>query len=381
MSKFKKLMVIVAVVIVFTAVFAAQSYADSNQIGTVTGDSLNVREEPNTSAKVLTQLSKGEQVLIISSSNGWHRISYDNIKGWVSGDFISIKKVDAIGKGVVNASSLNLRENPDTSATVLTQIPRGAEVEILGSSDDWYNVSYKNTKGWVFAEFITVKDTAIGSGTINADSVNVRSNPGTSSDILTRLDTGEGVSVLVRSGDWYRIKASDGTIGWVYKDFVTMKTASNASTSRGVENLAPKEEDKNEEAESKEESNLGKQIVEYARKFLGVKYVWGGSSPKGFDCSGFSSYVYSNFGIKIERVAADQAKQGTKIKKSELKAGDLVFFDTNGGSNHINHVGIYIGKGQFIHASSGRNSKKVVISDLSSGFYASNYMTARRFIK
>jgi N-acetylmuramoyl-L-alanine amidase len=109
--------------------------------------------------------------------------------------------------------------------------------------------------------------------------------------------------------------------------------------------------------------------------------VYGGSSPSGFDCSGYVQYVFKQFGINLERVAADQAGQGTKVSKANLKPGDVVFFDTNGKNNYINHVGIYIGNGNFIHASSGSSKRKVVISDLSEGFYADAYMTARRFLK
>jgi len=117
-------------------------------------------------------------------------------------------------------------------------------------------------------------------------------------------------------------------------------------------------------------------IVDYAKKFLGVKYVWGGSTPKGFDCSGFVKYVYSNFGVTLNRVSADQAKQGTTVKKENLQPGDLVFFNTSGGGSRINHVGMYIGEGKFIQSSSA--SSGVVISDITKGFYSNTFVTAKR---
>jgi len=123
----------------------------------------------------------------------------------------------------------------------------------------------------------------------------------------------------------------------------------------------------------------GQSIVNYARKFLGTKYRWGGTTTKGFDCSGFTQYVYKKSGISLSRVSRNQAKNGTYIKKANLRIGDLVFFDTNGGKNRINHVGIYIGGGKFIHSSS--NHKGVVISNIDSGFYSKTYMTARRVLK
>lgn len=119
-------------------------------------------------------------------------------------------------------------------------------------------------------------------------------------------------------------------------------------------------------------------IIDYARKFLGIKYRWGGTTTKGFDCSGYVKYVYKKFSVALSRTSRGQAKNGTYVKKANLKVGDLVFFDTNGGKNRINHVGIYTGGGKFIHSSSSHS--KVVVSSLNSGFYAKAYMTARRVL-
>lgn len=123
----------------------------------------------------------------------------------------------------------------------------------------------------------------------------------------------------------------------------------------------------------------GQSVVDYAKRFLGTRYRWGGTTTKGFDCSGFTQYAYKKYGVSISRVSRSQAKNGTYIKKANLRIGDLVFFDTNGGRNRINHVGIYIGGGKFIHSSS--SHKGVVISNINSGFYAKTYMTARRVLK
>jgi len=132
------------------------------------------------------------------------------------------------------------------------------------------------------------------------------------------------------------------------------------------------------DTKSKTASRSAESIIDYARRFLGVKYVWGGSSAKGFDCSGFVRFVFSHFNVSLDRSSTAQAKNGSYVKKGNLLPGDLVFFDTNGGKNGINHVGIYIGSGKMIHSSS--SHKKVVISDIDSGFYAKTYMTARRVL-
>lgn len=119
------------------------------------------------------------------------------------------------------------------------------------------------------------------------------------------------------------------------------------------------------------------ELIKFAKSLLGVPYVYGGMSPAGFDCSGFTSYVFGAFGIRLERVSTDQAKQGIEISKENLRPGDLVFFDTSGGHSVINHTGIFIGDGKFIHASSGASSC-VIISNLATGYYAGSFMTARR---
>ena len=116
-------------------------------------------------------------------------------------------------------------------------------------------------------------------------------------------------------------------------------------------------------------------MATYAQQFLGVPYVYGGNGPNSFDCSGFTSYVYRHFGYTINRTASTQLSNGYAVSKSELLPGDLVFFRYN-TSYPASHVGIYIGGGQFIHAST--NNYKVRIDTLLSGHYSNVYLTARR---
>ena len=119
-------------------------------------------------------------------------------------------------------------------------------------------------------------------------------------------------------------------------------------------------------------------LINFAKKFIGTPYVWAGNQPGGFDCSGFVKYVFSNFGIYLDRVASEQSVNGKWVARGNLRAGDIVFFDTDGGKNDINHTGIYIGNDNFVHASSGGGH--VMISGLSESFYSRCYMTARRVI-
>lgn len=256
--------------------------------------------------------------------------------------------------GVVTADLLNVRSTANTSSDVLAQLTRDSQVNVVESTDGWYKISTGSLSGWVSGQFLNVSSGTI-KGTVSGSSVNVRTGPGKGYDVCLTVNS-ESVDVLDNSGDWYKVRFSSGLEGWVYSDYIS---TGGSVVSRG--------------------DSLGKQMITYAQKFLGVKYVWGGSSSSGFDCSGFAKTVYNNFGIDINRVAADQAKQGTYVSSSNLRTGDLLFFDTDGGKNYINHVGIYMGDGRFIHASSGAG--KVVIDNLWGGFYEKSFMTARTLLR
>ncbi len=309
--------------------------------------------------------------------------------------FAVVANAEGNGVGIVKGDGVNLRRSASTSSEVIDQLSKGTQVSILGSSGGWYKISKGGLTGWINGDFITVKEVSSKQATIVAGDVNLRSEPSTDALVLTTLDKGDKVSVYSCSGNWYKVKTSNGKVGWIFTDFISMPNSSRSivesaeEVTKKASKTEKKETPKKQEApstgaqadEQKDTSTFGQKLVAKAKKYLGVKYVYGGSSPSGFDCSGFTKYVYDSMGVNLERVAADQAQHGTKVSKANLKPGDLVFFDTNGGHNYINHAGIYIGNGQFIHASSGRSSHKVVISDLSEGFYQNAYMTARRMVK
>ena len=132
-----------------------------------------------------------------------------------------------------------------------------------------------------------------------------------------------------------------------------------------------------QEATTSNNSSKGEEIVAYAKKYLGCKYVYAGSGPSTFDCSGFTMYVYKHFGYSMGHSAVTQAGLGKYVSKSNLQPGDLVIFN-NSANTSIGHVGIYVGEGKFIHASSGGG--RVMISSLSGSYYKTRYVTARRII-
>ena len=154
---------------------------------------------------------------------------------------------------------------------------------------------------------------------------------------------------------------------------ITLKT-SELKTAKVIK--APSDTETTSDSESKVSRGAiskGNEVVNYAYKFLGKPYVYGANGPNAFDCSGLTQYVYNKFGAGLSRTTYTQVEEGTKVNRSDLRSGDLVFFNTEGS---ISHVGIYIGDGEFIHAP--RTGKPVMVSSLSDGYYSEKYATARR---
>lgn len=154
---------------------------------------------------------------------------------------------------------------------------------------------------------------------------------------------------------------------------ITLKT-SELKTTKVIKAPSHIESDSANKA-SRGAVSKGNEVVNYASKFLGKPYVYGATGPNAFDCSGLTQYVYNKLGVGLSRTTYTQVEEGTKVKRNDLKAGDLIFFNTEGS---ISHVGIYIGDGEFIHAP--RTGKPVMVSSLSDGYYSARYATARRIL-
>ena len=227
------------------------------------------------------------------------------------------------------------------------------------------------------------------------DYINIRKEPNTSSDKIMVVSTNTALKVIGEEGDWYKVSTSAGE-AYVSKDVVSDKKVT--ITNRG--DVDRNEENNDNQVETTSTSSSNKEnntsnaintseIVSYAKKFLGVPYVYGGASSSGFDCSGFTMYVYNHFGISMRHGAQAQAKLGTAIKTDKsskasllnnLKAGDLVFFLDYETMDEIGHCGIYIGEGNFIHASSGSGYCVKINSLLPGEYYNTRYCGARRII-
>lgn len=187
-------------------------------------------------------------------------------------------------------------------------------------------------------------------GTVIATTLNIRSTADVNGEVLAEVSQGSKLVLIERIGDWYKVNL--GFDGYVYANYV--------ATDEEVANSPQQQVN----------TSQGQQVVDFAKTLLGIPYKYGGTTTKGFDCSGFVQYVYKNMGVSLNRVAADQVVHGIAVSKENLQPGDLVFFKKSGRAIH--HVGIYVGDGKYIHApQTGRNISIDVLN-------RSDYYTARR---
>ena len=254
----------------------------------------------------------------------------------------------ATGAGCTTGSSLRLRAEPSTSASVVTTLDKSVAVAILDDSvDGWYKIAYNGSTGYVSADYLNVDQDNVFTtyGRVNSDGVNVRSDASTDSSVLATIEEDAIVTVNGLVDGWYDVTCEYGTEGYIRSDFLDLTESSSSNSD----------------------------IVATAKQYLGTGYVYGGASPRGFDCSGFTMYVYSQHGYSLPHSATSQWQSGlgTRVYSiSELQPGDLVFFNdpSRNAGKACSHAGIYTGDGQFIHSSSSR-SGGVIVSSLTSGYY------------
>ena len=320
----------------------------------------NIKITPLINSNVIDTIQSNTKVMVIDQINGWSFIQTDEVSGWVRTDSIEMSK---------NGSD---NKNIDDNNTDETNSEGNTE------KDD-------NTSNFTEKTMYTT------------DYVNIRKGPSANSDKIMVVEPNTGLKVIEEEGDWYQVETSEGN-AYVSKDVMSEKK--NSVTNRGNINRSDKKEtdDENNKSEAEEEtstsnssdtSSKADEIIAYAKKFLGVPYVYGGASPSGFDCSGFTMYVYNKFDISMRHGAQAQAKLGKEVnvdKSSKssminnLKKGDLVFFLDYETMDEIGHCGIYIGDGDFIHASSGSGYCVKINSLLPGEYYNTRYCAARRLL-
>ena len=288
------------------------------------------------------------------------------------------------GIGIVEPrGGLRLRAKPSTSSEIITVAQKGDNVVIIRKVDDWYLVDYNLHIGYMHSDYLTVKErenVELGTGSVDAKLVNLRNGPSTGTSMLAQLKAGEKVEIFGFNSGWYKVRY-EGQIGYIRSDLVALQekplnnTGRAATASTDITNSGSTSSGSNASGSTSSSSDIGQQIATYAQQYVGYPYVYGGSSPSGFDCSGFMQYVFSQFGYSINRTATAQLANGYSVAYENLRPGDIIYF---GYGSTASHVGMYIGGGQFVHAQN--SSTGVVISSLSESWYANRYLCAHRIV-
>ena len=282
--------------------------------------------------------------------------------------------------GVVSGTDVRVRSGAGTGYDILKTLNKGTLVELTVQEGDWYRISYDGARGYIASQYVTRYDSATGlsgAGKVTADVLNIRSAPKSGSTSLGTASHGAVLTVTGIEGSWFAV-SYNGVSGYVASQYVLICSPSTADTSAPeTPEETPAETPDETPADNPAATVSGSEIVSLAQQYLGVPYVYGGSSPSVFDCSCFTMYLFAQVGVKLPHGATSQLSYGASVSRSELQPGDLVFFQDYGAV--ASHAGIYIGGDQFIHASSSYyNGHCVVISSLTETYYNSHYYTARR---
>lgn len=433
--------------------------------GKINSETVRVRSEASTKSSIVTQLDKNDEIEILEQSEGWYKVTFtksgEKITGYISEKLVDVEGNSEEGKveekqpeeqpqeqkpeTTENEKELsnekteetptddvttNIEENkeyalkqkitinilPVINSIEVAQIESG-NIKTIEIINDWCKIENGTETGWIRNNILkraistsetietsytnnntennnqntetekepeaekTAEEKVIKTAYVSTESLKVRKEANTSSDVIDSLKQNDKVSIVEELDGWYKIKIS-GEIGYVSSKYISdtkvPETTSRGTNTQRVESVTEIQQETKNENVAASTGTSGDAVVAYAKQYLGYKYVSGGAAPStGFDCSGFTSYVYKNFGVSLNRTSRDQIKNGVAVEKGNLQPGDIVLF--NGESNKtIGHVGIYIGGGDFIHASNPKGGVK--ITPLDSSYYDSRYVGARRVI-
>ncbi len=218
--------------------------------------------------------------------------------------------------------------------------------------------------------------------TITRPDTVVRKAPGSNAGRIAKVDAGRHVRILERDDHWYRVRFEYGTVGWVRGDLLAsysppreLTHAVHHERSVRMASYHPMERRSSRDSRGLPLPPVSGDMLTYAQSMLNTPYSYGHASRSSTDCSGYTLQVLQHSGIKMPRTAAEQSHKGQHVDGGSLKPGDLVFFHGS-RSGRISHVGIYVGEGKFIHASSGGG--KVQVNSLGEKYYRQRFATARR---
>lgn len=316
---------------------------NAQEAGQVSGNSAEADAE--TAQDVLNEDAIGSGEILISDKTAEdYELAYERAKN-ANWGYTNLGIADV-------SDNLNIRAIAAEDGRLVGKLPRNAACEVLDTDDTWAHIKSGSVEGYVSLEYLLTgvpakfkaEELATTVAKVNTDSLKVRAEANTESEVITLVAMGEELEVAAVEGDWVRVLLDDDEV-YVSAEYVevsaelgTAVTMSELLYGQGV-------------------SDVRVDICQYAKEFIGNPYVWGGTSlTKGTDCSGFVMRVFQKYGVKLPRNSRAQANCGTTIKVSEAKPGDLIFYAKG---KTINHVAIYIGNGQVVHASSPKTGIKI----------------------
>ena len=324
---------------------------------------LELKLVPSITSSNVNTIEENSKITIKDTMNKWSYIETEEKAGWILTSKIQIAEQKEENK----IEEVKQEENKETTTTSVSEERKVEESKETEKKEE-------------------TKKTAEVTKYVSTETLNMRENADNNAKLVNQLKINTKVTVVETSGTWSKIKVN-GKTGYVASKYLSDKKVEVTSRSEEIDrgNKNSQKEEKNTKTESKTNTTTssnsgssGSGIVACAKQYLGCRYVSGGSSPStGFDCSGFTSYVYKQCGIGISRSSGAQASNGTAVSKSNLQPGDLVIFN-NRANTSVGHVGIYIGGNTFIHA--GNSGTGVITTSLSDSYYSARYVTGRRII-
>jgi uncharacterized protein YgiM (DUF1202 family) len=387
---------------------------------TIVGDRVYLRNGPGTEYDAVKRISADTPVQVIGRNNDgdWFQIREQAGKPtyWISGELLNLPanafdtlfevQADQIPPppppkvATVRESGLSLRDGPGTNYISMATFQSGAKLDLIERYQDWFHVGIPGgTDGWVKGEFLSI-DQGITErllaaetipdpnpalvGTIAENAVNLRKGPDSKYSKIGGVNAGIQVDLIGKYKDWFQIRLSNGTKAWIFSDLlnVTGRVERRLPISHDFPKLPVAARASRGGASSPDLANIpaSGDVASYAVKFAGSRYVYGGTGPGGFDCSGLTSYVYGKFGVRLPHSAAAQynTSYGAAVGSMDnLAPGDLVFYRGTGGhKGGITHVGLYIGGGRMINAMTPRYG--VQISNINDSYWVRHYYGAIR---
>lgn len=308
---------------------------------------VNIRKKPTKKSKVLGKLYSDSAATIVDKKGDWYKVKSGSVNGYINGKYLITgdkveKAAEKVGDRIatVTTTTLKVREKAGMDAPVLTLIPIEEELEVLKEVDGWVKVSLdSDVKGYVSSDYVTLRTEYKEAESIAEEKARLKEEEKRRQEKEAERLREMEASVSTHNSNTASSNSS-GTSRKLNKQTYKAPSSTSTSTSNGSGTSASRQA-----------------IVNYALRFVGNPYVWGGTSlTSGTDCSGFTQSVLRNFGISIPRVSGAQANGGRTVSLSSVQPGDLIFY-TSGGS--VNHVAMYIGNGQVVHASSPRTGIKI----------------------